>query len=231
MTDREIKFRAWNPNAKKNEEYSAWREEKKRLWREERVGYKSLSPETYEEETGKTYEEGVKPAPYIEYNIHLSPDGKPMILEGGWDYMDDDDEAIVMQYTGLKDKNGKEIYEGDIVKHRALVRGWDEEKYGLQHCIGPNHSRKVEFVHSGFEPFHWFAEAFHEDLEWKVIGNIYENPELLEDNNDQVQKQKREYMGEFYHQVDKILEVHGSDKVRNKVFDLYEEYYAEDNNE
>ena len=74
----------------------------------------------------------------------------------------------LMQYTGLKDRNGKEIYEGDIVK--CPVSGinivlWDDDAAG------------------------WvFDDLLNEDdfyttidyWETEIIGNIYENPELLE---------------------------------------------------
>ena len=69
-----------------------------------------------------------------------------------------DECTILMQYTGLKDKNGVEIYEGDIVKYeygQIFEIKWD---YGLL-----SHLENI-----------WF----------KIIGNIYENPELLGDKNE-----------------------------------------------
>jgi uncharacterized phage protein (TIGR01671 family) len=74
-----------------------------------------------------------------------------------------------LEYTGLKDKNGKEIYEGDIVK-------WFDE-------IGENPNLfKVEY-----DEAHWIIVPISETMDgWylgnnvlEVIGNIYENPELL----------------------------------------------------
>lgn len=71
---------------------------------------------------------------------------------------------ILMQYTGLKDKNGKEIYEGDIFKapHHFGPGGWDER-------IGV-----VEWDdEDGYQWNYWRLKKL------EVIGNIYENPELL----------------------------------------------------
>ena len=71
---------------------------------------------------------------------------------------------ILMQYTGLHDKNGKEIYEGDIVKYE-------------------NMTGKIMFFNGSFilsdleETEEWELGVINEDIE--VIGNIYDNPELL----------------------------------------------------
>jgi len=80
----------------------------------------------------------------------------------------------LMQYTGLKDKNGKEIYEGDVVecvsckeKDRKYKVTWCDKFLGfvLEH-------KKEKYQISIFNDF-------------KVIGNIYENPELLEEENNE----------------------------------------------
>ena len=77
----------------------------------------------------------------------------------------DDNFFEAMQYTGLKDKNGVEIYEGDILSY-----------FGFEY--------EVTFEESAFGwsedgQFYAFAEMAIDEIEkTKIIGNIYENPEL-----------------------------------------------------
>ena len=82
--------------------------------------------------------------------------------------------ATVMEYTGLKDKNGKEIYEGDIVKFYSFttLREYDICKIKWSDtCV----------TYTAVDKFdeEYFIEKLDEKL-LEVIGNIYENPELLE---------------------------------------------------
>jgi uncharacterized phage protein (TIGR01671 family) len=84
-------------------------------------------------------------------------------------------EVELMQYTGLKDKNGTEIYEGDIVKYTSeLENGIFEVKYGNCRFYG----LWIEANFMGITTDLFYLGCSNE---LEVIGNIYENPELLEE--------------------------------------------------
>ena len=86
----------------------------------------------------------------------------------------DEKEIAIMQYTGLHDKNGKEIYEGDILQidvDKAWVM-WND-KYGY-----------FQLVPIG--DYYFDSDVIGQALEYtkpEVIGNIYENKELLNETN------------------------------------------------
>ena len=82
----------------------------------------------------------------------------------------DDDYKYIMQSTGLKDKNGQEIFEGDIVKMSKDVYSEPTYYEVVRHRGG---AYRLESKQHGCEL--WLR---HTDCE--VVGNVYENPELLE---------------------------------------------------
>lgn len=98
----------------------------------------------------------------------------------------------VGQYTGLRDKNGKEIYEGDILKgfkYPFLLDG--NHNYFAEVCWFDNAKYfGIYTIKNPTSNVRGISEGNIENLEdwdreqWEVIGNIYENPELLEVKNE-----------------------------------------------
>lgn len=119
-------------------------------------------------------------------------EAKKMVTERvGWHYdqytytkWNNDHVGDIMQYTGLKDKNGVEIYEGDIIESSEngymyvvqdffpISRHTESDCIGLREQDGSILSSNGIREHSSDDWMSW-------NEMYEVIGNIYENPELL----------------------------------------------------
>ena len=89
-------------------------------------------------------------------------------------------DVILMQYTGLKDKNGKEIYEGDIVNLLIDILFEEVEKIGVIEMDSDYMAGWViDFPMTGLT-IAYCDPKISDSSEFEIIGNIYENPKLVD---------------------------------------------------
>ena len=123
----------------------------------------------------------------MRYGFYYSPTYIVFPQKNGSIYKIPTKNMVIMQYTGLKDKNGKEIYEGDVVKETTW-RWYGVVKFDLCKNMRINNEYDVnylgvyiDFIKPSFltNISERVTPLIEGDIE--IIGNIYENPELLKE--------------------------------------------------
>lgn len=116
--------------------------------------------------------------------------GKDDMIEDGHHIKQDSDiptwvdEKTIGQFTGLFDKNGKEIYEGDIVTMFANINKLSDPmlsnakpKYRLTTIVYDDASFKITFEGKPDGVLNYYSGAMVKNME--VVGNVHDNPELM----------------------------------------------------
>lgn len=107
------------------------------------------------------------------FDVALIDFDTQMVKLGGCKYRNLD-EVILMQSTDLKDKNGTEIFEGDVVKQEMLI-----PTSGIEEITGVVKMLEGAWIIANDEE-EIACHLWREGTEMKILGNIYENPELME---------------------------------------------------
>jgi len=114
--------------------------------------------------------------------IHCIASISDIVLDNHHDFVEVDPETVG-QFTGIHDKNGKEIYGGDILNFKADKRSPSGGQYCGTYGFHPENAKTVEW-----DKDCWVLGSFRLSTELKmyeVIGDIHDNPELLEADNGQ----------------------------------------------
>jgi uncharacterized phage protein (TIGR01671 family) len=117
----------------------------------------------------------LSPKMFKGHSVTIQSDGTVMFLNGAGDWIEGGERVIIMQFTGLLDKSGKEIYEGDVVK---CGYGIGEVVYMLGgFWVRWIHDKEADMEMLGLNKK--FRHHREDQEAFEIIGNIYEHPNLL----------------------------------------------------
>jgi len=127
--------------------------------------------------------------------IHFRDDGSALTImidpapKGPHIDLVEGENAVLMQFTGLLDKNGCEIYEGDILFSHALDISRTNDDYAIVDAGVSLPAGSLLFAHIKTDP-QKVPVAFSDTGSVEVIGNVYENQDLLEQQRAQCEESK-----------------------------------------
>lgn len=110
----------------------------------------------------------------LSYCVH---DGEVYIFpRNGYDSPDryEIDSETVCQYTGLTDKHGRKIFEGDILSGVRYDDWGQGGEYLPDKCV-----IKWDEKHAAFAPVYWWDGYNYDLMNYEVIGNIFDNPDMI----------------------------------------------------
>ena len=105
--------------------------------------------------------------------------GEGRVILANGERADLDLDVVLLEYTGLKDKNGKPIYEGDIIEETIPV------EHTKKRAVVVWHTRRAKWVLAGTFRFGGGGERELANKTLEVLGNVFENPELLEEKEEE----------------------------------------------
>ncbi|MDO5035937.1 MAG: YopX family protein [Porphyromonas sp.] len=121
---------------------------------------------------------------YLVYSDETLP--KIVRIDRGICRIDDVDDNTIGQYTGLKDKQGNEIYEGDILRpfdftHIDKLVVWNSEEARFS----------VENINWSDYGYMQLSQSYINEFDFWVVGNMHDNPELIKNKNEDKEQDVR----------------------------------------
>jgi len=118
------------------------------------------------------------------YDDYLFIDENGVVNEMDYEFLIEREEIELEQYTGLNDKNNKEIYEGDILNFYYQDGSWfgfgvcyyDNDETMFRHSYHEVHDNEIEYDSQRPSKRFWSNQS----IVCEIIGNVHENPELIE---------------------------------------------------